>query len=444
MTPDQSVSVDRVSAGSRDASEVADPPDHVPDLSGLRVAYFCHRFPYFTATFVAREIFWLREFGADVQVFSLLPPRDEPVHERSQALLPYTHYAGLLDRKVVLSNLRQFWRRPRRYLEALGGVVWQTFGDTKAMAAALATFPKSVYFAEHVERRGIQHVHTHFVWLGGIAASVAAKLLGITYSTMPHAFGLFSRPPGAVARQLRWADRVITISDYHRRYIAELDRRLEYDQIDVVHCGIETDRFAPHTSARRGPPVILSVGRLIEKKGHGSLIEACSMLAERGLDFRCVIIGGGPRMEQYRTRVRELDLADRVEFLGGKTQEEILRHYQDSDIFALPCVMARSGDRDGIPIALMEAMACGLPVVTTSISGIPELVQPENGMLVEEKDVYELANALERLLRDPALRERLGSAGRESVVAGFDARRNVAEVGSRLQSIVQRERRGVR
>ena len=236
----------------------------------------------------------------------------------------------------------------------------------------------------------------------------------------------------SVRRQLKQATKIVTVSEFHRAYIAALCSSIQPDDVEIVHYGLETDGFQPSASpARNEIPHILSVGSLTEKKGHEYLIDACVLLAEKGYDFQCSIIGVGPLQESLQARVNRYKLQDKVHLLGGKKQDEVLDLYRQSDIFALACVVAQGGDRDGMPNVLIEAMAMQLPVVTTPVTGIPELVRDgENGLLVPERDGAALAQALERLMQDEPLRRELGRRGRETVLNGFEVRQTAAKLAA--------------
>ncbi len=408
----------------------------------LKVAYLLHRFPYLTETFIVREMYWIRKCDVEIHIFSLLNPRVEPVHEQAQQLLPYVRYSPFLSFGVLKAQFHFFWRSPRRYCRALMKTIQQTYREPGVLLRALILFPKSVYFAQQIEAIGIDHIHAHFVWLEGIAAGIVSELTSITFTINPHAFDLFERNQRNVRSELENASKIVTVASYHRAYIADLCPTLDVNDIEVIHCGLETERFQPtDQQPPDGPLRILSVGRLIEKKGHQYLIEACALLAERGVDYECRIVGTGPLQKLLQARIKHHGLQDRVLLLGALNEAEILELYHTSSIFTLPCVVARSGDRDGIPVVLTEAMACELPVVTTPVAGIPELVQPEEtGLLVEERDANSLADALERLITDKALRKRLGQQGRRKVLEGFQSQHNVAKLAALFRQIWEQRR----
>jgi glycosyltransferase involved in cell wall biosynthesis len=325
---------------------------------------------------------------------------------------------------MIKVNLHYLWHSPRRYLRALNRTIRQTYREPTVMALAVALFPKSVYFAQQMEELGIDHIHAHFVWLGGIAAGIAADLVDVTFSLHAHAFDIFERNQQDVRMEVEGAPLVVTISNYHRAYLAALCSKMDSERIQIVHLGVDTERFRPpEERANDGPIRILSIGRLVEKKGHQILIEACKLLVERGVAFCCQIVGSGPLHRELQAQIQRHELQKQVRLCGALDHEQVLQLHQSSDVFVLAAVVAQSGDQDGMPYVLIEAMACGLPVVTTPIAGIPDLVSDgENGLLVGQRDPSKLADALARLAADRELRCRLGRNARQTVLKDFEIR----------------------
>ncbi len=408
----------------------------------MKVAYVLSRFPHLTETFILREMLLLREMGYDVHVFSLFDPLPYPVHRQAETMLPYTHYSPLIrSRALLAANARFLLKSPLRYARALYHAVTLARHEPQILARSLLLFPKAVYFAQVMQQLGIEHIHAHFVWVNGIVAQVVADLIGVTVSLHPHAFGLFMRDPRDVSHQLALADGVITVSEYHRQFIADLCPRWSPEDIAIVHYGIDPQDFTP----QKNPPPddrirILSVGSLTAKKGHPYLIEACAGLKERGIPFHCTIVGAGPQRETLAAQIARLSLQDEVTLAGAKPQAEVRDLYAHSDIFALACIIAPDGDRDGMPNVLLEAMAMQLPVVTTPVTGIPELVlNGETGLLVPSGDAAALAEALARLANDEDLRHRLGQRGRQKVIAEFDIHQTAARLADALTAIHGRQ-----
>jgi glycosyltransferase involved in cell wall biosynthesis len=389
-----------------------------------KVAYYLSRFPKLSETFILREMGALRELGVDIQIFSVLPAQSTlTMHPQVRALMPYVHYSPfLLSFELLFAQLYFFFRSPRRYFSALRNLLWQTAPEPKTLLVALALFPKSVYFARQLKDLGVEHIHAHFVWLNAVSGQVAADLLGLPLSLHAHAWDIFRRHPECVRRQLALATCVVTVSEYHRHFLVTLTRNPDLD-VRVVHYGLDPNEFIPAARSPNNHRVqIISVGRLVEKKGFAYLVEACSLLSSKGIPYQCLIVGEGPDLS-LEPLINKFGLQGRVILKGARNISEITELYRSSDIFALPCVVASSGDRDGMPNVLLEAMAMQLPVITTPVTGNPELVHDHiNGLLVPERDPASLAIALESLIVDPGLRAQLGAAARQTVLANFDIR----------------------
>jgi colanic acid/amylovoran biosynthesis glycosyltransferase len=407
-------------------------------LSKLKVAYLLGTFPQLTQTFVTREIYWIREHDVETHIFSLFNPKSIPTDEQAQGLRPYVRYSPFLSWAVIKAQLYFFHRSPYRYLRALAKTIWHVHREPKMLLYTLALFPKSVYFARQMEGLGIEHIHAHFVTLAAYAASIAAELLGISFTVHAHAVDLFMRDSQDLRRQLENASGVVTISNYNRAHIATLCPRINPDDVDVVYCSLETDRFRPASRQRdNGSINILSVGRLIEKKGFEYLIDACAVLAESGLSFQCQIVGDGPLWEALQARINQHGLQNQVILLGALEQAQVLKLYQESDIFVLACVVAGDGNRDGLPVVLTEAMACQLPVITTPVTGIVDLVEHKRtGLLVRERDILALAEALKCLIEDKKMREQLGQQARQKILQDFQIQRNTAKLADTFRRSV--------
>lgn len=396
----------------------------------LNTAYILARFPNLTSTFIMNEIYWMRQDVIKIHIFSLKRSVSGPVHDRAKLLLPDIHYASFLSWDVIKAQFHFLRIAPITYLRALLKTFRYTYREPKMMLQSLYNFPITVLFARKAEILGIDHIHVHFILLASIAASVISELLKIPFTIHPHATGLFSRNQHAVRLQLEDASRIITISGYHRDYIANLCPKIDRNDIEVVYCGIETDRFQHTSKNNRNIPLrILSVGRLIEKKGHEYLVDACALLADRGHEFQCQIVGAGPLKQALQDRIDQRGLGNYVTLSGSRNQSQIVDLCQASDIFSLACITAKNGDQDGLPVSLMEAMACELPVVTTPIAGIPDLVMDrETGLLVNERDPVSMADALEELIADEMLSKQLGKNARQRVIDNFEIRNNVRKL----------------
>jgi len=286
-------------------------------------------------------------------------------------------------------------------------------------------FCQGIYLAREIERQRIQHLHVHFALNATTIAMVVSQLTGIPFSFTAHANDLFLNSI-LLPENIEAAAFIVAVSDYNKRFIESIvPSPRTTAKIHVVHCGIDVTAYNPprHRAAKE-MFTILTAAQLTEKKGHLYLIKACRFLADLGYPFRCIIAGDGPEADRLQQMVRECRLEDCIVFIGPYFQEQIRDYLHQADIAVLPCVVARNQDMDRIPNTLMEAMA--IPVIYTTVSGIPELIEDmKTGLLVPPKDDIGLANAIILLIKDKALRETLGKAGRVKVVEEFEINKNV-------------------
>lgn len=421
---------------------------------GVVVAYLMSRFPKLTETFVLYEMQAVEQLGVRVEVFPLLRARATGSHPEGRSVVrkigerllparspvlmhpeaePYVaraHYAPFLSADIVRSNWRAFRRAPRRYLRTLATLLAENLGSANLLLGGLAIFPKAVHFGEQMRQRGVRHVHAHFANHPAAAAWVIHRIAGIPYSFTGHGADL-QVDQHMLCRKIREARAVVTISDYNRAFLTDHCGARALPKIHVIRCGVDLDAFPPKSEEPEAerPVEILCVGTFYEVKGHPHLVEACRLLAERGRAFRCRLIGEGPDRDALERQVHEAGLDETVLFDGPRSRAEVIGAMQRADLLVLPSVPTASGRREGLPVVLIEAMASGLPVIATGISGIPELVRDDvSGLLVPPRDPVAIADAVERLADDASLRARLVQAGRHAVEEEFDLRSNAAQL----------------
>jgi len=396
-------------------------------MNTLRVAYILLRFPHLTETFIAEEIQKVQQQGIPVQILSLLPPKQAPVHPTSQALMQRIHYAPQVYNPALwLAQVYFIAKSPRRYGKLLWALMTQPSPQFTWLFKRLLVFWKGVYLARYLQGSGVQLIHAHFAWLSAAAAMVTSQLLDLPLTVTAHACDIYSPENDLLCLIAGAASRLITISEYNKGVISEMCPQIAKERIAVIHCGIDLDLFRavsepPESTTFR----ILSVGSLVEKKGHEYLVRACRRLKERGLDFHCTIVGRGGRRAALEQLMADLEVEDVITLAGAREQAWVYEALRNSHIFALACVVAENSDRDGIPVAMMEALAMGVTVVSTRVSGIPELVShEETGLLAPPRDADALAATILRLAEDESLRRRLGENGRALVARKFDIREN--------------------
>ena len=390
----------------------------------MRIAYLVSRFPSITETFVLRELNGVASADElDVALHSLFPPVDDDVVH--PAAVPWLDRLRRPRPSEALGALA-YWllRRPLRTLGVLATVAVGHARRPRILVRALATMPLAAAHARRFEHDGIEHVHAHFATYPALAAWVAHRLAGTPYSFTPHAHDLFVHQ-SMLPRKAADAAFVVAISDYNRRFLLAHARGRQLS-IHIVHYGIDPARFTfrPRPEGAERPPRIACVARLLPYKGHSVLLRAVAGAPPPLAGAQLELVGDGPLRADLEAEAARLGLAGRVHFHGSVPEPAVAEVLDSVDIFALPSIIAPDGDMEGIPNALIEAMAAGLPAVSTRQSGVPELIRDgESGYLAEPGDVEGLRDALLRALTDPDP-ERRAAAGRAVVEAEFDQRRS--------------------
>jgi colanic acid/amylovoran biosynthesis glycosyltransferase len=390
----------------------------------MRVAYTMSRFPKLSETFVLNEMIVLEALGADVVVYPLVKHRQAVIHQEVERWMRKVRYVPFVSLGVLRANVYYAVREPVRYWRTLAELIRYGWGSGRVVLSALAIMPKSVRFAFEMQRMGVRHLHAHFATHPAVAALVVNRLTGIPFSFTAHGSDVYVERR-LLPQKVKAARFVIAISEYAKKIIVNGCGEEAATKVHVVHCGVDPTLFAP-SGVRASPEVleIACVATFEEKKGHRFLIKACAELRRRGLQFRLHLVGDGPLRNAIERQIDDADLSESVVLHGGKPRHEVAQILASSDIVVLASHPTTSGKMEGIPVALMEAMACARPVVATIMSGIPELVQHDReGLLVSSGDPDALADALARLW-DPDLRARLGDAARVKVLAEFDLRAN--------------------
>lgn len=406
-----------------------------PTSSASRVAYVMSRFPTVTETFILREMDELERQGWEVGLFPLILEHPSVVHADALLWSDRARRAGPLSRAALRAHLH-FLRRPRRLFSVWGGVLRGHVREPAVLVRALALLPVMVAMADEVERRGYRHVHAHFATYPLLAAWVAHRLTGVTYSVTVHAHDIFVSH-AMLAEKLADARLIVTISQFNREYLLrEIDPQLG-PRIEVIHCGIESSVYRRQARQDLSDRLdLLCIGSLMPYKGQEFLLQACRILLDRGVPFRLRLVGDGPLRKDLTALAGALDLGDHVQFLGARSQEEVADLVAKSNVYVQPSILTTTGQMEGIPVALMEALAAELPPVSTALSGVPELIRPgQTGWLVPPEDPRALADALEEIRSDPAYAQRLAVQGRDLVRAEFDLRRNVHLLAAKFREL---------
>jgi len=381
------------------------------------VAYVLKVFPRFSQTFVLSEILAHEEAGLPLDIFSMRLSDDTRFHESlAQVQSPVTHILKPSGKSYdFLAELRATYEEMPAVMDVLVQNPWVTAGD---MQQAMA-------LARTVKQRAIRHLHAHFGTIATTVARLAAAMAGITYSFTAHAKDIFheSVRPEEFNSKLEDAAAIVTVSDYNLAYLAARHPSVAGRLIHINN-GLDLEQFCYEDPGDR-QPLVLGVGRFVEKKGFTHLIEAFSEILARLPGARCEIIGTGVLEDELRAQIQRLGLSASVSLPGPQPQGEVRRKLRQASVLAAPCIVAADGDRDGLPTVLLEAMAMGTPVVSTDVTGIPEVLEDgRTGLAVSQGDVPALAAACRRLLEDADLRRTLAIHARQMIEDRFDIREN--------------------
>lgn len=405
----------------------------------MKIAYILDLFPVFSETFIVREILELKRQGFEVLVFAREDTRgrtfSEVVHAESEKLMMDVRYFPSLRNsmsKVQLAvyHLYFFLLNPIRYLKTF----WFSHTHSKR---TFRLFQASVLCAMKFKRDRVSHVHAHFALDASKLAMLTSMLTGIPYSFTAHAHDIFiPNLSDLMVEKFNRAKFAVCISEYNKKYILEKYPKVVPGNIKIIHCGIDIATLSPGTKQGDKNFTILAVGRLVEQKGFNYLLQACEQLSRRqGLNFVCNIIGEGKDRQELEELIAASGLTEVVHLLGAMEQKAVINAVKSADLCVLPCVVDKNGSIDGIPVVLMEAMVMGIPVISTKLSGIPELVKDGAGILVEPEDVNGLSAAIERIfrLRDEA-REEMGKRGKAIVEQEFNLEKEVQKLANLYKS----------
>ncbi|PYI47854.1 MAG: hypothetical protein DMF10_05600 [Verrucomicrobia bacterium] len=384
-------------------------------------AYLFERFPSFGQTFCYREVVELARQGITPPIFSIRNPSDEPPQDWDARIVNRVHY--LPEEKELLDDVRRASKKQNLDSEIIDAL------DEWGRRTDFLRLYQAVYVGLRLREMGIGHVHAHFMGMAARTAFWIHKFFPITFSFTAHANDIFAPRNFEIGldKLVDTARGVVTVSDYAKKFLQErFPERAA--RIRRIYNGLNLAEFG-RTHFSCSPPLILGVGRLIAKKGFADLIRACGLIAERGKSFRCEIIGEGPLEDELRGQIERLNLQDRVALSGARPMGEVRRRLIAANVFVLPSIIDPDGGMDNLPTVIMEAMATGLPIVSTTIGGIPEMVvENETGFLVQPGDAAALADAIEQVIDDRLLAQRLGQGGYERAQQLFSIDKNVREL----------------
>jgi len=400
-----------------------------PAVGPRPVAYITSRFPKLSETFVLNEILELERQGVQVEVYALVREKEALAHPEAAELMERVVFAPLSSRRVISDQMYWLRTHPARYLRAWGKALKGNWRSAKFLARSMAVVPKASSFARHMQASGVRHVHAHWATHPALAAYVVRELTGLPFSFTAHAHDIHVNRT-MLSEKINKATFVVTISDYNRRLLESLTDD-GAGKVHVIRCGVDTDRFIRTEASngdgeRDGPLSVVCVASLEARKGHRLLLDAVARLRDAGLSVRLSLVGSGVEESPIKAAIQHLDLSSSVTMLGAQSGKQVARVLAGADIYVQPSVTMANGRSEGIPVALMEAMAMGLPAIASNISGIPELITDrQSGLLVPENDPDALTAALQLLCEDRGMRTKLGRSAREVIESEYALSTNV-------------------
>ena len=389
----------------------------------MTILHLISTFPPLTETFVLREIRRLRKTGLNVVIGQLRPLHRTPPARGFEDLSPLVNGVGWLSLEMLTSLAFFTLRKPRQLAECLR-IVLRSLSQPQHFVKMLYVLLSSIRLGYSLRNTRIEFVRADFLHTQALAARFLKSLLGVPYGITAYTVVVYYRP-AVIAEIIRGATFLVADTRQTKRFL--LSMGASPNQVHLIRNGVSLEEFPwPHGVADAGSPIILGVGSLIPKKGFDVLLRACAILRARGIQFRCVVIGDGSEREKMENLKKDLGLDGCVEMLGYRTLAELKDWYCRATVLVMPSVVSPTGETDGLPTVVIEALASGLPVVGTETAAIPEIIQDGvNGFLVATNAPEPLADQVQVLLEHPDLREQFGCEGRRRVEQDFNLDRKV-------------------
>lgn len=396
----------------------------------MKVAYIVSLFPCWSEAFILNEIIEVEKNNIDVTILSLKQPLEKIVHENAKIYAKKTIYPSSIL-KIIKSNLSFFLKNKKAYFGILKTIL-QNDSRFAIKIKEIMTFFITIDFYQKVKLKDVNHIHAHWATYPALSAMIISRLSNIPYTFTAHAHDIYLDKL-MLKEKIESAKRVLTISDYNRRYLVGLYGQAAEEKVGVVRCGIDVTTFNFNGNLERKAQVktIIAVGRLCDIKGFEYLVKAIHILIDEtsNKNLHCVIVGEGENRNKLVKLINRLKLNDFVELPGAFSQEKLQKLLKEGDVFVLPSIVTDNGNKDGIPVVLMEAMATGIPVVTTDVSGLPEIaIDMKTALVVLPRDAKGLAVAIERMLKDKELASQLRKDARKLVEERYNIRTNVSEL----------------
>ena len=383
----------------------------------MRIGYFTNTYPRATDTFIQREIQGLRERGFDVRTFSVRRAGTE--HDVSQYVIDEKKSTFCIlpvnPLKIAICNLSVLFNSPARYASTLNLALSTAQPGLRGFIWQLFYWQEAVVLAKELRQQKVEHLHNHMGDASGTVAMLATRMASISYSITIHGPHIFFDPMHwALREKVKYSSFIACISHYCKSQMMLFSEQTDWDRFNIVHCGINPQQFA-YTEVNEQARKLLYTGRLSVEKGLPILFESLKLLKNQDYDYELTLVGDGEDRAYLEQLASEMDIGERLIFTGFAGQDEVRKHLLESDIFILPSFA------EGVPVSLMEAMSSGIPVISTYVGGIAELIKSEEtGLLVSPSDPIQLRDAIARYIDDYDLRDKVSRQGREKVVTDFN------------------------
>lgn len=397
-----------------------------------RVAYLVSQYPAYSHTFILREVLQLRQFGVDIVTASInLPDRafdkltDIERQEAEQTL--YIKQQGMV--KAVVALMKTLVLNPVGLLRGVQHAIKLGGWNIKQVLYHFFYLIEALLLGQWMQAQNVQHLHVHFATPAASVGLLVKTVFGYSFSFTVHGPDEFYDVTGYhLLEKIMAADFVFCISHYARSQVMKLSPVQAWSKFDICRLGVDTGRFIPAVKSKENEICqLLCVGRLTPAKGQAILLESVAQLKQQGITVHLTLVGMGPDEQSLKNYAESLDIVAQVTFTGAVDQDHILAYYNMADMFVLPSFA------EGLPVVLMEAMAMEIPCITTTITGIPELIQQgQNGLLVPASDSEGLTQAIKQLAENPALRQQLGKAGRLKVLSDYELSKNTQYLHEKL------------
>jgi glycosyltransferase involved in cell wall biosynthesis len=398
----------------------------------MKIAYIAPEIPGLSSTFVYNEIFALEDMGAEILPYTIHSNIENPATNELKQLKDKTQKLyGQSPLTLLKKNLSSLLNHPVKYVTTLAKAITDSccyLSKPKIAIGILYRFTVGAALANDIHNKNVDHIHVHFAHFPADIAMYSSSISAIPFSITAHANDIFSNF-WLLKQKVHRANFIATISDYNKQYLS--DKGCDTRKINIIRCGaIKADYTAPRTTEVTPTPIKLGfMGRIVEKKGLETLIKACAILREKHTSFTLEVVGNGPLLDKLIQLTKTLNLIENITFHGSLDNDKAIPWIKTLDMFILPCVKDKQGDIDGIPVALMEAMMCKVPVISTRISGIPELIiDKKTGLLAQPGSSKELAEKILILANSKELRNTLTNNAYAHVTSEFNIANNVEKL----------------